>query len=392
MLLVCVLNGGWFVVLTRLVCSLAMRGLRFPIDAILFTRFSSRSPKINNDIILFTSYKMSEKNWNKRYEPLMKLLLHKKGVPVRSAAEVGRKVVNIFRGKDFVDFVTNNAQLVARKCPEALQSVGWTSKDDAITPEQIKALGDGLITHGFVARSIAKVLKVAPQEDNQETQVKKKKWPEKIARVSPEDQTFEASGSFYIVLYEGSKTLQHVFSAIAIGLVLLLCMFPAWPAWAKIAVWYVVFWLSTAMVGILVVRAVLYVCLWTVGIDFWLFPNILDEYAGIIDSFKPLYSLERRKDGYAMTAIRLVAMVVIGLATYEFAQHNSWEDIKNFARNSINDILEWGTDKLTALPQPKQQYLSLADIEKLGDENVTTIPKETVETVEEEFFDDMQEF
>jgi hypothetical protein len=105
-----------------------------------------------------------------------------------------------------------------------------------------------------------------------------------------------------------------------------------------------------------------------------------------------LYSLERRKDGYAMTAIRLVAMVVIGLATYEFAQHNSWEDIKNFARNSINDILEWGTDKLTALPQPKQQYLSLADIEKLGDENVTTIPKETIETVEEEFFDDMQEF
>jgi translocation protein SEC62 len=333
--------------------------------------------------------------WDKTLEPLMKLLLHKKGVQVRSAAEVGRKVVQIFRGKDFTEFLSNNSALLHRKCPELVKSA-----DQTISPERIKEIGDLLIQKGFIARSVAKVLKVAPQEEQQQesptkaTVQKKKKWPEKIIRLSAEDQNFEsAGGSFYIVLYEGSKTMQHVFSAIAIGMVLLLCMFPAWPAWAKIAVWYVVFWLSTAMIVILVVRMILYVCVWTVGIDFWLFPNILDEYAGIIDSFKPLFSYESRRDGYAMLVIRLVSMVVIGLASYEFAQHNSWEDIKNFARNSINDILEWGTDKLTALPQPKQQYLSLADIEKLAtDEKPTTIPKETVETVEEEFFDDMQEF
>jgi translocation protein SEC62 len=153
------------------------------------------------------------------------------------------------------------------------------------------------------------------------------------------------------------------------------------------------------MLVILVVRAVLFVCLWTVGIDFWLFPNILDEYAGVVDSFRPLYTVEKRQDGYGMTAIRLVSMVVIGLATWEFFQHNSWEDIKNFAQNSINDILDWGTDKLTALPQPKNQYLSLADIEKMTSENSTsegakptTIPGETVDEADEALFDDMQEF
>ena len=346
---------------------------------------------------------MTDKVWDKKLEPLMKLLLHKKGLPVRSAAEVGRKVVSIYRGKDFVEFLSENLTLVNRKCPEALASVGWKGGDDALTAEQIKDLGDGLIAHGFVARSVAKVLKIAAAPDGKEGESpnkpnngnKKKKWPEKIVRLAPDDQSFEASGSFYIILYEGSKTMQHVFSGIAIGVVLLMCMFPAWPAWAKIAVWYVVFWLSTAMIVILVVRMILYVCIWTVGVDFWLFPNILDEYAGIIDSFKPLYSVDRRRDGYAMVVIRLVSMVVIGLASYEFAQHNSWDDIKNFAKNSINDILDWGTDKLTALPQPKQQYLSLADIEKMTDEErpPTTIPPETVEkVVEEEFFDDMQEF
>ena len=335
------------------------------------------------------------RSWDKTYEPLMKLLVHKKGLQSRSAAEVGKKVVNIFRGKDFLDFLTSesNFALLQRKCGDSLATVVEGSQT-CLTEAQAKQLGNELINGGFVARSVAKVLKVAPQEEDEGKKSnanKKKKWPEKIVRLPADEQEFEFGGSFYIILYEGSKTMQHVFSVVAIVAVLLMCMFPAWPAWAKIGVWYLVFWLSTAMLVILVVRMVLYVCLWTVGIDFWLFPNILDEYAGVVDSFKPLYSVDRRRDGYAMVVIRLVAMGVIALATYEFSQHNSWDDIRNFARNSINDILDWGTNKLTALPQPKQQYLSLADIEKMTADTPTTIPPETV-VEQEDLFDDMQEF
>lgn len=341
-----------------------------------------------------------QNNWDKTFEPLMKLLLHKKGLPTRSAAEVGKKVVNIFRGKDFSEFLTSESNFhnLTRRCGEAVKSVGV---DDAksLSPEQVKKLGDALISGGFVARAVAKVLKVAPKEgdnpdspDAKAAPAKRKKWPEKIIRLAPDEQEFDPN-SFYIILYEGSKTMQHFFSGLAIVLVLVACMFPAWPVWAKIAVWYVVFWMSSAMVVLLVVRAVLYVCLWTVGVEFWLFPNLLDEYAGVIDSFKPLYSIEKRRDGYLMLVIRFLAMGIIYLATAEFAKHNSWEDIRNFARNSINDILDWGTEKLTALPQPKQQYLSLADIEKMADEaekKPTTIPSETV--VDDENIDDEQEF
>lgn len=332
----------------------------------------------------------------------MKLLLHKKGVQVRQAAEVGKKVVKIFRGKDLIEFLTkkDNFQIVLRLCPDAIASLGNPA---SVSEEHAEQLADGLIKKGFIARSVAKVLKVAAaaaeaEEATGNSKIKKKKWPEKVIRLPPNEQEFVASGSFFIVLYEGSKTVQHVLSVLAIIAVLACCMFPAWPVWAKIAVWYLVFWLSTAMILILIVRIILYVCIWTCGIDFWLFPNILDEYAGIIDSFKPLYSYEFRKDGYGMTAIRFASMVVIGVATYEFAQHNSWEDIKNFAQNSINDILDWGIDKLTALPQPKNQYLSIADIERLTDEEThhpTTIPPDTLQEqheLEEEIFDEMQEF
>ncbi len=332
------------------------------------------------------------KSHDKSLEPLMKMVLHKKGCPVRQAAEVGKKMVNIYRGKDFVEFLTDPAHFanLSRRCPEALAHVGATS---SITPEQAKQLGDLLVKEGFVARSVAKVVKVAPSEESPEgTPQKRKKWPDKVIRLPLTEQEFEIT-SFYIVLYEGSKTFQHVLSLVAIALVLVACMFPAWPVWAKIFVWYVTFWLSASMLIILVVRMVLYVCIWTVGIDFWLFPNILDEYAGIVDSFKPLYSIERRKDGYGMTTIRLVSMVVIAAATYEFFQHNSWEDIRNFAQNSINDILDWGTDKLTALPQPKNNYLSLADIEKLADEEVAAQQATAAAAAfEEDLVDEMQEF
>lgn len=46
-----------------------------------------------------------------------------------------------------------------------------------------------------------------------------------------------------------------------------------------------------------VVRAVLFVVIWSVTmgkIYFWLFPN-LNEDLGVIESFKPLYSLKKRK-------------------------------------------------------------------------------------------------
>lgn len=328
-------------------------------------------------------------NWDKPLESLMKMVLHKKGVATRQSAEVGKKMVNIYRGKDFVEFLTNTANFsnLSRRCSDALALV---DAKESISADQAKKLGDALIREGFVARAVAKVVKVAPADGETNAVQKKKKWPEKIIRLPLTEQEFEPA-SYYIVLYEGSKTMMYVWSFVAVFAVLVACMFPAWPIWAKIAVWYMFFSMSFSLLTILVVRMVLFVCIWTVGVDFWLFPNILDEYAGIVDSFKPFYSIERRKDGYAMTGIRLVSMIVIAMATYEFSQHNSWEDIRNFAQNSISDILEWGTDKLTALPQPKNNYLSLADIEKMADEAempTTTIPP----SEEEDFFDEMQEF
>lgn len=53
----------------------------------------------------------------------------------------------------------------------------------------------------------------------------------------------------------------------------------------------------TGVLLFIAVRAILFVLIWSVTmgkIYFWLFPN-LNEDLGVIESFKPLYSLKKRK-------------------------------------------------------------------------------------------------
>ena len=46
-----------------------------------------------------------QKNWDQNLEPLMKVIIGKKGVKVKDAAEVGKKKVSYFRGKDLTNLL-----------------------------------------------------------------------------------------------------------------------------------------------------------------------------------------------------------------------------------------------------------------------------------------------
>ena len=67
-------------------------------------------------------------------------------------------------------------------------------------------------------------------------------------------------------------------------------MFPLWPYELKYAVWIISLTILTTLVGILVLRLVLYVIFASFGVSFWMFPNLMGDY-GVLDSFKPFYSV-----------------------------------------------------------------------------------------------------
>ena len=67
-------------------------------------------------------------------------------------------------------------------------------------------------------------------------------------------------------------------------------MFPLWPYELKYAAWLVSFTLLMTLIGIIILRLVLYIIAAIFGISFWVFPNLFGD-KGIIDSFKPFYSV-----------------------------------------------------------------------------------------------------
>ena len=121
------------------------------------------------------------------------------------------------------------------------------------------------------------------------------------------------------------------------------------------------------MIAFVILRLILFALVWCFGCDFWLYPNLLDEYAGVLDSFKPVYSFAKRADGYLMHACRVVAIVVVALACVEFRNEISLKDIADFAQVTIGDILDWGTEKFTALPQARSKYPSLEEVKRITD-------------------------
>ncbi len=62
---------------------------------------------------------MLDPDWNATSEPLVLLLLHKKGLPQRDAVEVAKKMVRIVRGKNMKDFLTrdSNLSMLRKKFP-----------------------------------------------------------------------------------------------------------------------------------------------------------------------------------------------------------------------------------------------------------------------------------
>lgn len=290
----------------------------------------------------------------------MKVLLSKKGIKTKSASEVGRKKVDYFRGKDFKKFVTSSDDLLKKKCSAALKAA--LEGEPPVTDKDVERLGTELIQRSFCYKAAYKPLNpTAKSEDGSEKKTVKK-WPDRLGRTP--NQSFDCEG-FYVVTYEGGSGLQHFLLALIILGVLLVCMFPVWPMWAKIGIWYLSVIFLSLYFGLLIIRMVIFTMFWIVGFDFWIFPNLNDEYCGFLDSFQPLYSWEKRKDQFLMLFVRFGSLAITAVAVKQIAETHSLTDVQDFVTSSYIDVLDWGVEKLTALPGSEKAALpSLESIEK----------------------------
>ena len=298
----------------------------------------------------------AQHNWDQVYEPLMKLLLHKKGLKTKDVIEVGKKVVTLIRGKDVKEFLTREANqgMLKKKFPAIFTT-------DVITEENATAVGKKLLAGRFISRVVDQAFKTQPASSSEEEKKKKPSWPERIARAA--DQEYDPRG-FYMVVYENENQYKHLMLGAVIIFVLFLCMFPAWPMYLKVAGVHVVTSLATALIILSVVRLIFFVIVWCFGADFWIFPNMNDEYLGIVDSFKPAYSFEWRNDTKLMMGIRLASLAMIAVSLYQLSLTHTLADVGDFVKTAYLDSAEWMVDKITKAGPHK----ALPSMEKILEE------------------------
>lgn len=323
-----------------------------------------------------------ESKYDQTFEPLMKLLLAKKGkgLKIKSASEIGKKKVDYFRGRDFKKFLLESGNLLKKKCQPALTAAldGGVPADD----KDVDRLGDELIQKGFVYKAQYKPLTASKQDSSSET--KTKKWPDRLAQT--QNQKFDAD-LYYVITYEGDNSMQHVFLALIIAGVLLACMFPVWPMWAKVGIWYLSVIFLSLYFGILFWRMIIYALLWIVGFDFWVFPNLNDEYCGIVDSFKPFYSWDKRDDDALMLLVRFGSLAMTAVAVQQIAETTSLSDVEDLVTSSYRDLLDWGVDKLAGA-LPGSEKAALPSFEEMVKEQGAADAAEAARKIMEEDADD----
>ena len=90
-----------------------------------------------------------------------------------------------------------------------------------------------------------------------------------------------------------------------------------------------------------------YVCFYIFGVEFWLFPNFDNDKLGFIESFKPLYSIEKRNETYITIIIRLAIALIISYISYSiYFNPKLIDDGLNHMHEIYYDILNYGNDKI----------------------------------------------
>lgn len=123
----------------------------------------------------------------------------------------------------------------------------------------------------------------------------KKKKEKKLRLNMADEQRFIDAEEIYVWIYDPVPMSTFLIGLLMVLGAALLCVFPLWPDWLRVAVYYVSL-VGASFVGFIlflaVVRGCLFCVLWvlTLGkVHLWILPNLTED-VGFFDSFKPLYT------------------------------------------------------------------------------------------------------
>merc|ERR1712086_358081 len=101
-----------------------------------------------------------------------------------------------------------------------------------------------------------------------------------VSRVRDFDES-----AYFTWIYEGNKKYTHFMTTCLIIGFLCCCMFPIWPQFLKVFVWYMSVSLLIFIFFLVTTRAMIFLFVWIIGYECWLLPNLFDESLGVFVAF-----------------------------------------------------------------------------------------------------------
>ncbi|KAL0419565.1 UNVERIFIED_CONTAM: hypothetical protein Sradi_1370000 [Sesamum radiatum] len=269
--------------------------------------------------------------------------------------------VEYFRGKDFVSFLRNHAEL-----KDLLES------DKSLEVEDIANI---LLRKNLIVRCDRVVKTVRPGKRKLST------WPAHLEIFA--DQVFSDNDAFFAWTFVNRRPLwQTLLSFCWPVLTLAICLFPVYPHQVKLFILYFCAGALLLILSLLLLRALIFGALWVIlGKRIWFFPNILAEEATLKELFQfwPKKDEGERPKWTARLFYAIVAVLVILLLRHHAPDEAARARYQQRVSNIIDDVLEWSPRLALSGMMEKQTGVNVTDSKN----NVTDGSKAGAETVAE---------
>ena len=120
---------------------------------------------------------------------------------------------------------------------------------------------------------------------------------------------------------------------VVIGFTLL----PIWPDFMKKILWYcsVTFLIVTLL--LILLRFLVFLLMWMIGYEFWIFPRLFDESLSFTDSFKPIYSFEKGTPGQGYYRVGLL-LLLVGFVYWACTQPTEFDGFVKAQKEFLDDL------------------------------------------------------
>lgn len=106
---------------------------------------------------------------------------------------------------------------------------------------------------------------------------------------------------------------------------------------ARKALWYLSVTFLIFTTSFCLLRWLLFLALWIVGIEFWIFPRLFDESLSFLDSFKPIYTIERGTPGQGYYRMGLLTLVLC-FVYWAYSQPTGFDELVQAQKSLIDDL------------------------------------------------------